>query len=61
MKITTTLLKQIIKEEMAALEEGPTAERVITNKLYHRREDAESDREEGYEVEEVTAYRLVKK
>ena len=60
-KITTTLLKQIIKEEMAALEEGPTAERVITNKLYHRREDAESDREEDYEVEEVTAYRLVKK
>lgn len=63
MKITTTLLKQIIKEEMAALEEGPTAERVITNKLYHQRKDAEAEaaKKEDYEVEEVTAYRLVKK
>lgn len=46
---------------MAALEEGPTPEQVITNKLYNRREDAESDRQDDYEVEEVTAYRLVKK
>ncbi|HAW78383.1 MAG TPA: hypothetical protein DCX27_00820 [Balneola sp.] len=61
MKITKAQLKQIIKEEMAAIEEGPTPERVITNKLYHQRKDAESDRKEGYEVEEVTAYRLVKK
>lgn len=63
MKITTTLLKQIIKEEMAALEEGPTPERVITNKLYHQRKDAEAEaaKKEDYKVEEVTAYRLVKK
>jgi len=62
-KITTTLLKQIIKEEMAALEEGPTPERVTTNKLYHQRKDAEAEaaKKEDYKVEEVTAYRLVKK
>ena len=48
---------------MAAIEEGPTPERVATNKLYHQRKDAEAAaaKKEDYKVEEVTAYRLVKK
>jgi hypothetical protein len=43
--------------------EGPTPERVTTNKLYHQRKDAEAEaaKKEDYKVEEVTAYRLVKK
>lgn len=66
MKITTTLLKQIIKEELAALEEGPTKEWVATNKIHTEKQDAEAaldklENKDDFKVIEITAYKLSKK
>ena len=76
MKITTTLLKQIIKEEMAALEEGPgrPAERAITG-IYDteaeakaalakaKKEDPKHFENREYKVasKTTTVYEIVKK
>lgn len=76
MKITTTLLKQIIKEEMAALEEGPgrPAQRAITGTYdteeaakaalaKAKEDDPEHFKNREYEVasKTTTVYEIVKK
>ena len=66
MKITTTLLKKLIKEEMDTLEEGPTKEWVATNKIHTERQDAEAaldklGNKDDFKVIEITAYKLSKK
>ena len=74
MKLTTTILKQIIKEELARIEEGPTPVQGLIARRFSTAEAAMAALEaaimannvegvtvDGYEVEAINVYKIVKK
>ena len=73
-KLTTTILKQIIKEELERIEEGPTPVSMAMGKRYNSEVEAMAALEaaimannvegvtvDGYEVEAINVYKIVKK
>ena len=68
MKLTTKLLKQIIKEEIERIEEGPTPIQGLVARRFSTAEAAQRAMNETdgaspdeYEVVEITAYRVQQK
>ena len=68
MKLTTTILKQIIKEELARIEEGPTPVQGLIARRFSTAEAAERAMNgtagaspDELEVVETTAYRVQRK
>ena len=67
-KLTTTILKQIIKEELAKIEEGPTPVQGLIARRFSTADAAKRAMDEttgassdDYEVVQTTAYRVQRK